>query len=232
MDSKQHLPLGGRLKHFIPFWENITNDKIVLDMLDGLKVPLIDFKRQTKMPRHINMNKEEMKFVDQKIVELLKDKCIVKTKFDPSGWVSNIFLRHKKSGGKRMILNLKQLNVKIPDQYFKMEQIRDAQRLISANAFMIMLDIENAYFHLGIKEQYTKYMQFEWMYKFVTLANGVKFGPLVFTKVCKPILGHCRQMGIKILMYIDDIFVTAATRKECENHQDYVIGLLLNCGLL
>ena len=70
------------------------------------------------------------------------------------------------------------------------------------------------------------------MYKFVTLANGVKFGPLVFTKVCKPILGHCRQLGIKILMYIDDIFVTASTKEECENHRDYVVGLLLNCGFL
>ena len=95
------------------------------------------------------MNKEEIKFVDEKITELLAEHCIEKTDYDDTGWVSNIFLRHKKSGGNRMILNLKQLNAKIPDQYFKMEQIKDTQRLISANAYMITLDIKMRIFISG-----------------------------------------------------------------------------------
>ena len=71
------------------------------------------------------MDKKEEKFVDDKINELFRDKCISETSFDSSGWILNIFLRNKKSGGKIMILNLKGLNSQLPDKSFKMEQITD-----------------------------------------------------------------------------------------------------------
>ena len=170
------------------------------------------------------MDKKEEKFVDDKINELLRDKCILETSFDSSGWISNIFLPNKKSGGKIMILNLKGLNSQLPDKSFKKEQITDAQRLVTQNSWMITLDVSNAYFHLGFKPGYHKFLQFAWknkMYKFTTLANGIKFGPLVFTKLCKPVLGYCRSKGIKILMYIDDIFVVADNKNDCELHRNH-----------
>ena len=116
-----------------------------------------------------------------------------------------------------------------------MEQIFDAQKLITENCFMITIDISNTYFHLSFLTQYQKYLQFQWKgktYKFTTLANGIKIGPIVFTKVSKVLLGHCRQCGIKMLMYIDDIFITAETKQECEKHKRYVLELLQNCGFL
>ena len=181
------------------------------------------------------MHKEQIIFVNQKISELMCEHCIEETKFDNSGWLSNIFLREKKDGGFRMILNLKFLNEKILDQKFKMEQIFDAQKMISKHSFMITIDISNAYHHLSIKPEYQKFLQFKWQnkcYKFVTLAQGIKFGPLVFTKLCKPILGHCRSCGIKIMMYIDDIFITADSKVECEKHKNYVLRLLQKCGFI
>ena len=204
-------------------------------MLHGLRIPDEYITVQEKIPQHIPMKLLEKKFVTDKIRELLSDHCIERCKYDPTGWISNIFLRDKKSGGKRMILNLKKLNEQLPGKSFKMEHIGDAQRLITQDSWMITLDISNAYFHLGFKVKYQKYLQCEWQgqfYRFTTLANGIKFGPLVFTKVCKPVLGHCRSRGIKILMYIDDIFVVADSKHQCELHRNYVITLLQTCGFL
>ena len=85
MDDKYEqivIPLGGRLMHFLPFWKKITKDKNILDMITGLHIPLNDFQPQIHIPRNIVMNSEECKFVDEKIKELLNDKCIERTDYD------------------------------------------------------------------------------------------------------------------------------------------------------
>ena len=88
--------------------------------------------KQTRLPYPIKMNEQQMLFVDQKINELVKNKCVVQThRFDPSGFLSNIFLVPKKEQNSfRMILNLKQLNTFMETPHFKMESIKDVQRLV------------------------------------------------------------------------------------------------------
>ena len=42
----QDIPLGGRLKEFLPFWRSVTKDKNILQMIKGLHIPLEDFQPQ------------------------------------------------------------------------------------------------------------------------------------------------------------------------------------------
>ena len=91
-------PLGGRLHHYLPFWRKLTRDKFVLDAIQyGIHIPLVGRVRQVKFPHEIKMNEIQCRFVDSKLNELLENRCIVrKSKFDPSGFLSNIFLVPKK----------------------------------------------------------------------------------------------------------------------------------------
>ena len=171
--SLDTIPLGGRLFYFKKFWQTITNNKEVLDIVDGLCIPFECIYKQAKFPHQIKMDKQEKKFIDDKITELLRDKCISEISFDPVGWISNIFLCNKKSGGKQMILSLKHLHSPLPDKSFKMEHITDAQRLVIQNSWMITLDVSNAYSHLGFKPQHQTFLQWKnKIYKFTTLANN------------------------------------------------------------
>ena len=69
------------------------------------------------------MNEIQCRFVDSKLKELLENRCIVrKSKFDPSGFLSNIFLVPKKEENKfRLILNLRELNKQVVVPHFRME---------------------------------------------------------------------------------------------------------------
>ena len=92
--NRDTIPLGGRLRHFKKFWRTITKNKEVWDMIDGLSIPLECICKQAKFPHQIKMDKKEEKFVDDKITELFRDKCISETSFDSLGWISNIFLHN------------------------------------------------------------------------------------------------------------------------------------------
>ena len=93
--EKDIYPLGGRLARFIPQWKKLTNCYETLDMLHGLRIPDEYITVQEKIPQHIPMKLHEKKFVTDKIRELLSDCCIERCKYDPTGWVSNIFLEKK-----------------------------------------------------------------------------------------------------------------------------------------
>ena len=60
--------------------------------------------------------------------------------------LSNIFIRPKKDGEFRPIINLKRLNQFVPYQHFKMEGLRDVKNMLSDGALMCKLDLKDAYF--------------------------------------------------------------------------------------
>ena len=107
------LKIGGNIHKCAPFWADITKDKFVLSLVNGVKIPFIDNSPpiQKNLLPELRMSKEEMKFVEEHIEQLLAQGFIRKLPHHiKNGWVSNIFLVPKKNGGFRMILNLKELN--------------------------------------------------------------------------------------------------------------------------
>ena len=71
------------------------------------------------------LRKQTSNFVDLEIEKLMKKK-------EQDGqFLSNIFLRPKKDGSFRMILNLKKLNVELPYHHFKMDSMQTCIQLMS-----------------------------------------------------------------------------------------------------
>lgn len=60
-------------------------------------------------------------------------------------FLSSIFVRPKKSGEYRVILNLKKLNEYVVYHHFKMDTFESAVNLIKKNCFMASVDIRHAY---------------------------------------------------------------------------------------
>ena len=106
----------------------------------------------------------------------------------PHWWwfFSNIFLRPKKDGSFRPIINLRWLNAFVAYHHFKMETIRTAIQLIRPNCFMASIDLKDAYLSVPIAKEYRIYLRFAWqnkVYEFTCLPFGLECAPRVFTKV-------------------------------------------------
>ena len=96
---------------------------------------------QKHLPTKVSFSDEEKILVEHEISRLLKTGVLVTCKHEPGDFISNIFLREKKNGSFRMILNLKQLNENIPYQHFKMENLQQAVNMMTDNCYMCTIDL-------------------------------------------------------------------------------------------
>ena len=231
--------LGGRLRYFTNFWKKITKDRYVLNTIQGLKLEFYEdiIPCQDKLPHLIQMNEEEKDFMNRKIPQMIEN-CTIREvtsqrKKKGRQWLSNVFLRPKKDGGFRMILNLKPLNEKLKYEKFKMNTIQDVMKMLSRNMVMASIDLTEAYFHLPIFHDHIPFFRFMWeekMYEYCALPNGLCSGPRIFTRITKEIMKFLRKKLTRILIYIDDTFLCAETVEELEENINITLNTFRNCG--
>ena len=95
------------------------------------------------------------------------------------------------------------------------------------------IDFKDAYFHIPIQEQSTKYLRFHVQgqtYQFKALPFGLSTAPLEFTVVAREVKLMAIHKGIRIHQYLDAWLVRARSHQVCLQHtQDLVrIGRLVN----
>ena len=128
--------LCGRLAHFYHEWEKITSDRKIFDIVSGQR---IEFDTTPLQNYPISLSKcteAEQDVIRAEIVKLLHKAAIVRAQHEPGEFISPIFVRPKKDGASRMILNLKDLNQHVEYHHFNMETLIDAIRLMTSKCFM------------------------------------------------------------------------------------------------
>ena len=83
----------------------------------------------------------EAKIIDNEIKTLLNKGVIEEAQPSQHQVISSIFLRKKKNGSYRMILNRKRLNESIEYKYFKMERLSSAVQLMRKNCCKASVDL-------------------------------------------------------------------------------------------
>ena len=73
--------------------------------------------------RETKFNKNEGEIMDIELQKLIDKGVIEETEHSEGEYISTVFLRPKKDGKYRLILNLKQLNEHIEYCHFKMERL-------------------------------------------------------------------------------------------------------------
>ena len=213
---------AGRLKYFYKEWNEITTDINILEIVQGCKIEFIDdiapVLAKSYEPR---FNESETDCIDKEINNLLEIGAIVKANFDPSQFLSTIFVRPKKNGEFRVILNLKNLNGSVPYRHFKMDTFESAVNLVSKSCYMASIDIRHAYHSIPIAEEYQKLLRFRWkkeIFQYTCLPFGLASAPRIFTKILKPVFAKLRLLGHISVAYIDDILVYGDSETECNNN--------------
>ena len=203
----------------------------------GITIPLVSRVSQLKLSYEIKMNDEQMSFVDKKVESLLNSQCIVQLPaFDSSGFLSNIFLVPKKEQNSfRTILNLRNLNSFVRTPHFKMESLKDVQRLVCKHSWICTCDIQDVYPHFVARSDQQKLLQFAWRghyYAFCTMPQGLANAPYIFTRICKQIAKFLWSRGVYCVFYIDDVVIVGDSFMECKNNLDLVLSTLLSCGFI
>ena len=152
--------MGGNTKLFARNWKKITSDKYILDIVtNGLR---LDFKEIPKNRQYQfrTLKNDELDIVKAKVDKLLSKQVICKSRRERNDYLSNVFTRNKKDGGKHLILNLKQFNTHITYRHFKMESINHVIDIVRPNVYMASIDLKDAFYSIPIHLEHQKYVKF------------------------------------------------------------------------
>ena len=179
-------------------------------MVVGYKLELTAPPVQHKVKAPLRFSLTESKKIEAEIPELLQKGALTNVTPDSDQFVSNLFLVPKRDGGSRLVINLKDLNEYLQYNHFKMEGIHLLRDLMRPNDWLGKIDLKDAYFVVPIWENHKKYLRFLWknsLLEFACLPFGLAIAPRVFTKIMKPVVALLRRTGIRLIIYLDDLFM-------------------------
>ena len=141
--------VAGRLKNYVHKWRTITSDQ--WSLLTLLQNPL-----NFSVTNQYKFNLVEIKIIDEQIAGFLERGITEKATHSNGEHISNIFIRPKKDGSYRLILNLQQLNESVEYHHFKLENLRNAITLMTPNCFMAFIDFKAAYCSVSVRKNHRK----------------------------------------------------------------------------
>ena len=101
--------------------------------------------------------------------------------------------------------------------------------------FSLQLDLKDAYFSIPLSTKSRKYVRFRWkgnLYEFLCLAFGLGPAPRIFTKLMKVPISILRRINIRLIIYLDDMLLMAASLSEILMARDSTMFLLHHLGLV
>ena len=173
--------------------------------------------------------------MDQEIYTLLQKGVIEEAYHSHGEFLSNVFLRPKKDGSFRMILNLKNLNSHVEYNKFKMDTLHSILKLVTPGFYMATIDLKDAYYSVPVAQEHRKYLCFVWrskLYQYTCFPNGLSSAPRLFTKLMKPCYAHLRCRGHIVSGYIDDTYLQEQFFNDALNSLHACKSLLTSLGLL
>jgi hypothetical protein len=110
LKTSDQFPLGGRLRHFLPFWRRVTADPFILKTIIGVEVPFLRTPVQSRPTFQYNFNEHDASEVRREILWMLEQQIVKRVDPQPDQFVSPFFLATNADKTKRPILNVNEIN--------------------------------------------------------------------------------------------------------------------------
>ena len=155
------LSVKGRLFKSMKFWQSIGTLDFILDVIkEGYKIPFIS----TPPPKHYSNNASALReadFVDQAIAELLSDNRVEELS-SPPVILNPLTVSVQTNGKKRLILDLRHINLHVFKQKFKCEGLHTIRDVFSKHFFVVSFDLKSGYHHVDIFPEHRAFLAFSW----------------------------------------------------------------------
>ena len=237
--NRSALPVGGRLKHFLKQWKEITSDKWVLDVISkGLS---LNFKGSlpplSSVPKEIHLPKdpEKRRILLQAVDEMVEKAAVSKCQEVEPAFFAHLFVVPKLTSGWRPVIDLHVLNRFLAVPHFKMETVHSIRAQLHQGEYVVVLDLQDAYFHIPIRKTFQKFLKFcilGVVYKFVALCFGLSTAPRAFTMVMRAVVKYLRELGMLIHAYLDDWLLRNRDPALLLAQLEKVLQLLNRLGIL
>ncbi|KAL0152401.1 hypothetical protein M9458_052124, partial [Cirrhinus mrigala] len=150
------------------------------------------------------------------------------------GFYSPYFIVPKKGGRLRPILDLRVLNRALLKLPFKMLTLKHILTCVRDQDWFVAIDLKDAYFHVSMLPRHRPFLRFASegrAYQYKGLSFGLSLLARVFTKVAEAALAPLREVGIRILNYLDNWLILAHSQDLVYTHRDVVLNHLARLGL-
>ena len=152
-----------------------------------------------------------------------------------SAYYSSMFVVTKASRGWRPIINLSALNHFVVKTPFKMETTQSVLRSNCWCDWMVSVDLKDVYLQVPVHPSSRKFLRFvaggkTWQFR--VSCFGLITAPQVFTRVMAPVSAFLHHLGIRVLHYLDDGLILAASRNEAIWVRDTVLDLCLDLEII
>lgn len=149
--------------------------------------------------------------------------------------VNPLTMSENAKGKERLILDLRHVNQYVVLYKFKLEGIKEALDFVQKDGFMFKFDLSSGYHHIDLHPPMFKYFGFSWsgkFYVFTSLPFGLSSAPFIFTKILRYLVRFWREMGIYIVLYLDDGFCFADNYSDCLQASNFVKDTLVKAGFV
>ena len=233
----KELGVGGRLQTFWPKWQELgANPRVVSILKEGYALPFKMRPPLTRFPLITSgyANLLRSRALSEALValreKLVVEKVVVRTSLS---FYNRLFLVQKPNKKWRPILDLRQLNVYLQTNTFKMETPETIRVSLQKGEWVTSLDFSDAYFHIPVHPRSRKYLRFflnSKAYQFTALPFGLATAPLEFTKVVKEVKLMAQTRGIRIHQYLDDWLLRAPCPETCQRNTQTLLALCRELG--
>lgn len=103
------------------------------------------------------------------------------------------------------------------------------------DCYMVTVDLKDACYLVSVAGSARRYLRFKFegaLDEFTCLPFGLSTAPYVFTKILKPVASRLREMGLVVVIYLDDILLIADSQQGCTKQLARLINLLEGLGFL
>ncbi len=213
--QSDEFPLGGRLRHFIGFWRQITRDPTVLKAVLGVSIPFTHTPTNAHANRPYHFDESTMATLRGFVHEMLENQVIVPVQRQSDQVVYPFFLVVNKDKSLRGILNVKKMNEDcLQTRKFKMETLMRVLPLIRRGDWFGSWDLRKGYYNVAVHPDFQKFFCFEFenrRYMFKCLVMGISIAPFIFTKLMATLVQFARAAGIDVSFYLDDTLLRGPT---------------------
>ena len=162
-------------------WTELTNDQEILDIVSDYQLEFVETPYQQKPLTPFDLSKDEERLVDLEVEKLLTKGATEEMEPCKNQFLSNIFTIPKKGGGRRPVVDTRDLNSFIEAVHFKMEDLLYLPSVLRRGDIMCKRDLQDAYQTIPIAKKSRIYLRFLWkgrLYQFTCLP----FWPQILSK--------------------------------------------------